>query len=212
LPIWSRRWSDPRSWGRSERRLNATRAVLLSRVYRSVSILLKLTPSILSMPLICMRTLLAAAVGVSALSVVGARPPLAAEVAPRAAHSSQGVGVNKYVEVCAACHQLSGLGIEGAFPPLAGSEWVLGRADVPIAIVLHGVQGEITVKGKKYNSAMMAWGGVINDDDLAATLTYVRTQWGNRAAPVTAAQVKAVRAKLAQRTTPFTAAELQALK
>jgi len=119
---------------------------------------------------------------------------------------------NKYGEVCAACHQQAGEGIENVFPPLAGSEWVTGPAIIPIAIVLHGLEGEIEVRRKKYNGAMMAWGSVLNDEDLAATLTYARSQWGNRASPVTAAQVQAVRAKLASRTKPFTAAELRALR
>ena len=138
-------------------------------------------------------------------------------VTPLAARSVERAAVlappeNKYGELCQVCHQPTGAGLEGVFPPLAGSEWVTGPATVPIAIVLHGLQGEISVKGKTYNGAMMAWGTVLNDDDLAATLTYVRSQWGNRAAPVTAAQVRAVRARLASRTTPFTAAELKALK
>jgi mono/diheme cytochrome c family protein len=119
---------------------------------------------------------------------------------------------NKYAEVCAVCHQATGLGLEGAFPPLAGSEWLNGRAVVPIAIVLHGLQGEISVKGKTYNGAMVAWGSVLNDEDLAATLTYARSQWGNRAAAVTAAQVRAARARFASRTTPWTAAELKAIR
>lgn len=159
------------------------------------------------------RTLLLTACLGSAAAFVGSQPSVAAAERP-AVHEvvSQAPPVNKYGEFCAACHQATGAGLEGAFPPLAGSEYVTGSATVPIAIVLHGLQGEITVKGKKYNSAMMAWGSVLNDADLAATLTYVRSQWGNRAAPVTAAQVRAVRARLASRTTPFTAAELRALK
>jgi len=119
---------------------------------------------------------------------------------------------NKYNEVCAACHQQSGEGIENVFPPLAASEWLTGPAIVPIAIVLHGMEGEIEVRRKTYNGAMMAWGGVLDDADLAATLTYARSQWGNRASPVTAAQVAAVRAKLISRTKPFTAAELRTLR
>lgn len=120
--------------------------------------------------------------------------------------------VNKYAEVCAVCHQPTGMGLEGAFPPLAGSEWITGRADIPIAIVLHGLQGPITVKGKPYNGAMMAWAAAMTDDDIAGTLTYARSQWGNRATAVTTAQVRAVRARFATRTTPWTAAELKAIK
>jgi mono/diheme cytochrome c family protein len=155
--------------------------------------------------------LLTAAVAVSAATIGSHRPASAAE-RPLAPAVTQAPPVNKYGELCQACHQPNGAGLEGAFPPLAGSEYVNGPAIVPIAIVLHGLQGEITVKGKTYNGAMMAWGSVLNDDDLAATLTYVRSQWGNRSAPVTAAQVRAVRARLAARTTAFTAAELRTLK
>lgn len=119
---------------------------------------------------------------------------------------------NKYAEVCQVCHQATGLGLEGVFPPLAGSEWLNGRSIVPIAIVLKGLQGEIVVKGKTYAGAMMAWEGTMSDDDVAATLTYARTQWGNRNAPVTVAQVRAARTRFAKRTTPWTSAELKALK
>jgi mono/diheme cytochrome c family protein len=120
--------------------------------------------------------------------------------------------VNRYAEICQVCHQATGLGLPNVFPPLAGSEWLNGRADIPIAIVLHGVQGEITVKGTTYNSAMAPWASTLNDADLAATLTYARSQWGNRGAAVTAAQVTGVRTKFAARTTPWTAAELRAIR
>ena len=161
------------------------------------------------------RSLIAAAAVTVAAGSFGASRPAAAREVPAAAsvaaHAAQ-PPENKYATVCAACHQATGLGVEGAFPPLAGSEWVTGRPDVPIAIVLHGLQGPITVKGKAYNSAMMAWANVLSDEDIAATLTYARSQWGNRAAPVTVAQVRAVRARTASRTTPWTVAELTAMK
>ena len=157
-------------------------------------------------------TLLGVIVGGAAL-ISGTRQPAAA-AEPPAMHAAAPApqAINKYVEICQACHQATGLGLPGAFPPLAGSEWVNGRADVPIAIVLKGLQGEITVKGVKYGGAMMPWESVLNDADLAATLTYVRSQWGNRGTPVTAAQVRAVRARFASRTTAWTALELKAFK
>jgi mono/diheme cytochrome c family protein len=157
-------------------------------------------------------TLLTAVVGGAALLPAPSRSAAAAEpVRPRAARAPL-PPVNKYAEVCQLCHQANGLGLEGAFPPLAGSEWLTGRPDIPIAIALKGLQGEIVVKGKTYNGVMMAWESTLNDDDLAATLTYARSQWGNRAAPITSAQVRAVRAKFRTRTTPWTPAELKALK
>jgi mono/diheme cytochrome c family protein len=152
--------------------------------------------------------------GVSlAAAVVGTGQPAAAAVRPMLhVEVPAAPPVNKYVEVCAVCHQATGLGLEGAFPPLAGSEWLNGRPEIPIAIVLHGLQGPITVKGKAFNGAMMAWGAAMTDDDIAGTLTYARSQWGNRAAAVTPAQVRAVRARFASRTTPWSAAELKAIK
>ena len=168
------------------------------------------------MALVLFRALFTAAGIGTAAAIIGTGHPASAEGrsvlhAVGAAHADA-PPINRYGEVCASCHQQAGEGIENVFPPLAGSDWVTGPAIVPIAIVLHGLEGEIEVRRKKYNGAMMAWGGVLNDEDLAATLTYTRSQWGNRASPITAAQVKAVRAKLASRTKPFTAAELRALR
>ena len=147
-----------------------------------------------------------------AAAFVGIRQPAAAAEAPRVHVVAPLPMVNKYAEVCQVCHQPNGLGLEGAFPPLAGSEWLNGPSIVPIAIVLKGLQGEIVVKGKTYAGAMMAWEGSMTDNDVAATLTYARSQWGNRSAPVTVAQVRAGRTRFAKRTNPWTAAELKALK
>lgn len=110
---------------------------------------------------------------------------------------------------CTACHQVNGQGLPGAFPPLAGSEWVTGRAEIPIAIVLHGMQGEITVKGAKYNNVMTPWGTTFNDQEIANVVTYIRSQWGNKAKAVTAADVAKVRAATKARKASFTAAELR---
>jgi mono/diheme cytochrome c family protein len=104
---------------------------------------------------------------------------------------------------CVVCHQANGLGQPGTFPPLAGSDWVNekdpGRL---IRIVLYGFQGPgLAVNGKPFptGSSMVAWGGALNDDDIAAVLTYVRAEWGNKAPPVTPEQVRAVRTKVPAR-------------
>jgi mono/diheme cytochrome c family protein len=115
------------------------------------------------------------------------RPPVAAVGAGPAIDGKQLYGAK-----CAACHQASGLGVSGVFPPLAGAEWVLGSEKVLISILLHGVQGELEVKGNKYNGAMPAF-GTLTDAEIAAVLSYVRSDWGNQAAPVTAAAVAAQR-------------------
>lgn len=115
---------------------------------------------------------------------------------------------------CTPCHQATGTGIPGAFPPLAGSSWVVGPVDRPIAILLHGLQGPLTVSGGAYNGVMLPYGTnvVMTDAELAAVLTYIRTSWGNRASPVTVADVVRVRAKTKGRTKPFSEAELRAVR
>ncbi len=122
--------------------------------------------------------------------------------------SPRDLGKRVYTNVCMACHQANGLGVPGAFPPLAGSEWAVGSEERLIRIVLHGLNGPITVAGKEYNSAMAPLGGVLKDDQIANALTYVRSEWGNTAPAVTPEAVAKVRAELAGRTAPWTAAEL----
>ena len=114
---------------------------------------------------------------------------------------------------CNACHQPNGVGVPGAIPPLANSEWVTGSEERLIRIVLHGIQGPIKVAGADYNSAMPAFGRVAGsaynwtDDKIAAVLTYVRKEWGN-AGPISTEKVSEVRSKEADHK-PWTAAELE---
>ncbi len=111
--------------------------------------------------------------------------------------------------ICQTCHQADGQGLPGTYPPLSGSEYVSGPAEKVIAIVLHGLNGPITVKGQTYDNVMAPW-GALPDDQIAATITYVRNSFGNKASAVTAADVAAVRAATASRTTAWTIAELDA--
>lgn len=118
-----------------------------------------------------------------------------------------------YASRCVACHQASGAGLPGVFPPLASSEWVTGKETTLVALVLHGASGALTVKGNTYNGAMPAFGAQLQDAELAAVLTHIRSQWGNRAASVTADTVATVRKETAARTEPFKGdAELMPLK
>ena len=110
---------------------------------------------------------------------------------------------------CAACHQASGRGMPGAFPPLVGSEWVIGSPDVLAHILLNGLQGPVAVAGSTYNGAMPAWRDQLKDEEIAAVLTYVR-QWApNHAAALSPALVAATRVATASRTTAWTATELR---
>lgn len=112
---------------------------------------------------------------------------------------------------CAACHQATGLGMPGAYPPLAGSEWLDNNPEVPIRIVLHGLQGPITVKGTSFNNAMTPFGDQLSDAEIAAVISYERSSFGNHASAITAEQVKAVREATKSQTTPWNPKDLQPL-
>ncbi|YCM47095.1 cytochrome c (plasmid) [Verrucomicrobiaceae bacterium 227] len=102
-------------------------------------------------------------------------------------------GEKIYTQSCLACHQANGQGIPGAFPPLAGSDWVSGNPDRLSALVLHGLMGPIKVNGVDFNGAMPPWGITLDDASIAAALTYVRSSWGNDSPPVEAAGVAKIR-------------------
>jgi mono/diheme cytochrome c family protein len=110
---------------------------------------------------------------------------------------------------CAACHQPDGKGRPGQFPPLAQSDWLLGPPEIPVRILLFGLQGDITVAGQHFNGNMPVFGEQLKDEQIAAVLTYVRQEWGNQADAVSADLVAQQR-KSIQRKQPWTAAELKA--
>ena len=93
-------------------------------------------------------------------------------------------GAALYTTYCSACHGVDGKGNAGAFPPLAGSPWVLGDLNRSVKIVLHGLEGPVEVLGKSYDLVMPPQGGMLNDEQIAAILTHVRTSWGNSATNV----------------------------
>lgn len=89
-------------------------------------------------------------------------------------------GAAVYTAQCAACHQAGGTGIPGAFPPLAGHVGDLYAADPEylVAVMLYGLQGQITVAGASYNGLMPAF-GQLSDAEIAAVLNHVLTAWGD---------------------------------
>ena len=100
---------------------------------------------------------------------------------------------------CAACHQATGLGVAGVFPPLVGSEWVVSDEKSLVNILLHGVNGQLKVKGVDYQGAMPAW-KAMSDGELAAVRSYIRSEWGNQAAAIKPDTVKAHREATKART------------
>lgn len=96
---------------------------------------------------------------------------------PRAELLARGQQV--FAANCVACHQAEGQGIAGAFPPLARSDYLMADKDRAIGVVVHGLSGEVTVNGAKYNGVMPSLD--LTDQDIAAVLSYVRTAFGNAA-------------------------------
>jgi len=108
---------------------------------------------------------LALAAGVAAPALAFAEPPQ-----------------SLFMDNCSACHQATGKGVKGAFPPLAGSPLVQGDPKIVITTVLNGRAG------------MPAFKDDLSDADLAAILTYVRSSWGNKASAIKPTDVVAARA------------------
>jgi mono/diheme cytochrome c family protein len=114
---------------------------------------------------------------------------------------------------CAVCHQPNGLGAAGqGYPPLAGSEYVNGGTRRVGMIVLKGLQGPLTVKGQSFGTAVMQpWDKTLTDAKIADVLTYIRQEWGNKAGPVTTAQIAGLRKELASHPDSFVEADLKAV-
>jgi mono/diheme cytochrome c family protein len=112
---------------------------------------------------------------------------------------------------CQTCHQANGLGVPGQYPPLAGSEFTTGGSRRMAMIVLKGLHGPVTVKGQQFGAAVMQpWDKTLTDKQIADVMTYERSDWGNKASPVTSEQIAAMRKELANHPESFTAAEILA--
>ena len=108
-------------------------------------------------------------------------------------------GEKLFLANCAACHQATGLGVPGAFPPLVKSVWVTGSEDRLVKAILAGLAGEIEVNGVKYNGNMPNIGAGLKDAQIAHIATYVRQAWGNVAEPVMDTKVAEVRKAIGNR-------------
>jgi len=151
----------------------------------------------------------AAAFSIDKLEPVKAAPTSVARAIPLTDEQKKRFEAGRalYEMVCLACHQQHGLGQAGLAPPLVDSEWIAGSDQRLIRIILLGLRGPIKVKGEIFELEMPAL-GVLDDDQIAAILTYARREWGHTFAPVEPATVKAVREATASREDAWTMAEL----
>jgi nitrite reductase (NO-forming) len=100
-------------------------------------------------------------------------------------------GKEVYNTQCITCHMEKGEGIEGVFPPLAKSDYMMADKNRSIKQILEGVTGEMKVNDKTYNGEMTAID--LTDEQVSDVLNYVRNSWGNKGGAVTPAEVKAQR-------------------
>ncbi|MDZ7716820.1 MAG: copper-containing nitrite reductase [Balneolaceae bacterium] len=100
-------------------------------------------------------------------------------------------GRETYMSVCQACHMADGSGIEGAFPPVANSDYLNENPDRGISAVVHGLSGEITVNGETYNGIMPRQN--LTNEEVANVVTYLLNNFDNAGGEVTPEDVERVR-------------------
>lgn len=104
--------------------------------------------------------------------------------------------------LCAGCHQADGRGMNGLAPSLIGSPWAIGPAEIAAAIVLKGKEGE---------QLAMPPLGTLDDNSIAAALTYIRRSFGHTASAVTPEEVAAAREKYDYRSAAWNETDLKKL-
>jgi len=126
------------------------------------------------------------------------------------------LGRQKYLNLCASCHGTSGEGMARFAPPLKKSEWVMEDEQKLVMIILHGMEGPVTVNKKKYDVPdilpNMPSFSTLQDADIAAIATYVRNTWGHSGPEVKRGTVSGIRFRTQGKITPWTAAELDTLQ
>lgn len=113
-----------------------------------------------------------------------------------------------YTNLCAACHQPHGYGLDGLAPPLVDSDWVLGKPDVTARIILQGLGGPVKVGNRTWDLTMPPM-GMLSDEDIAGVMTYVRREWEHNGSPVDAKFVTGIRKQYADHPNSWTADELR---
>lgn len=103
-------------------------------------------------------------------------------------------GKKVFIKSCLVCHQADGAGVPGLNPPLGKTDWVTGDKRRLINIILKGLDTPIQVNGEEYANPMPPQ-PQLTDQEIADVLTYIRSNFGNKASAVTVTEVKNARAK-----------------
>jgi len=123
-------------------------------------------------------------------------------------------GRQQYLNVCSGCHGNNGEGMNRFAPPLVNSEWVTGDEQRLAVILLHGMEGPVTVADKNYNAPeilpAMPSLSTMDNGNLAAIMSYIRNEWGHEAPPVKSSTVGFIRYRTQGKIKPWTEEELLA--
>jgi mono/diheme cytochrome c family protein len=130
------------------------------------------------------------------------KPGVAAPVTPLTAAEQARFNAGRavYESLCQACHQPDGRGQDRVAPSLLGSRLALAPPAVPVRVLVNGKEGA--------TGLMPPLGAALSDDQIAAVLTYIRREWGQRGSPVEVGDVAAARKLTVGRTRPWTDSEL----
>jgi mono/diheme cytochrome c family protein len=122
------------------------------------------------------------------------------------------LGKKIYSNNCASCHDNSGSGSPGKYPPMVASEYVIGSKERLAAILLKGIDGTLEVKGASYSGNVMpAQEAILSPEKMANLMTFLRGTWGNTAGPVSVDDVTKAKAKFASQTAAWSQAQLMAI-
>ena len=117
-------------------------------------------------------------------------------------------GALLFAQQCSACHQQDGRGLAGLAPSLHDASLLQALPDRAIRIVMHGLAGPLQVGGETWNLAMPGH-PLLDDEQIAAIVTFVRGEYARREEHTTAEDVRLVRERHKGRTLAWSADELQ---
>ncbi|MCH8556898.1 MAG: cytochrome c [Balneolia bacterium] len=135
--------------------------------------------------------------------------PPGAEVTGEVEFDLLAEGQRIYTRVCQACHQANGEGISGVFPSLVGAEWVVDEPDYAVMLTINGLRGELVRERAVYDGVMPGFGNQLDDLDIAAVISYVRSSFGNDAGEISEDRVAQIRELTADKSGAYTAETIE---
>lgn len=114
-------------------------------------------------------------------------------------------GESLFTQNCASCHGNDAEGVGRSFPPLVNSDWITGKKNVPVRILLHGLSGEIQVNGQSYQGSMPSFKARLSAAEIAAILNYLRSESDGDFSEISQDDIIRIDDNYSDRTTPWRA-------